>query len=249
MTDAGTVFLHGGGATQPEIIRAFVQTAGGPEKPIVVLAQTSEDPVQKGNVSAAWLRENGAKVVNAPGGFRPDAASTELLTALLARAAGVWIPGGDQTRWMLAFRNTPILDAIRAVRERGGAVGGTSAGASLMGQVMPTGEGDRTRMTVRSVETAPGIGLLNKTIVDSHFFARERVQRLINMVLSQPGFTGIGIDERAWVTVSRNHLTVHSGQAMLVRSAGSTAQDPEKRIAAKDVRLQILLPGQSASLK
>ena len=61
-----TVILHGGGTTAPETTKRLIECAGGPMARIVVLAHTGEDVAGKAKRSADWLRENGAKDVQAP---------------------------------------------------------------------------------------------------------------------------------------------------------------------------------------
>ena len=96
-------------------------------------------------------------------------------------------------------------------------VGGTSAGAALMGSLMPTGKGDAKKMRRGGVEVKPGLGALANTVVDTHFFVRERTQRLLNILYSQPkGFVGIGVDEDAWAEVEGKRLQVRAGQVLLV---------------------------------
>ncbi|WP_395094212.1 cyanophycinase [Armatimonas sp.] len=201
-----TVILHGGGTTAPETTRRLIECAGGPTARIVVLAHTGEDVVGKAKRSADWLRENGAKDVQAPVGV------SEALSAL-EKAAGVWIPGGDQNILVATFAGTDLAMRLRDKK----AVGGTSAGAALMSSLMPTGEGDSKTMRKGSVAVKLGLGALPNTIIDTHFFVRQRTQRLLNMVFSQPvGSIGIGVDENAWCEIEGKLLRVRSGQVLLL---------------------------------
>ena len=249
------MILHGGGSTAPEATQAFIKAAGGPEAPILVLPQVTEGYIEKAKVSSDWLRENGAKNVNASLVNAPDDPLLPGLVVTLRAMAesgggGVWIPGGDQTRFMKIFAGTPVPPAIQKLLIRGGAVGGSSAGTALAGEWMPTGEGDKTSLKQDSVETMPGLNLLPGVIVDTHFLVRERTQRLLNMVVSRPERTGIGVDERAWIRVEgkANRVTVEAGQVVIIRCVGPTRRDREGQLSAKEVRLRVLLPGESVSL-
>lgn len=207
-----TVILHGGGTTAAETTKRVIALAGGPEAKLVVLAHTGEDVAGKGKRSADWLRENGAKNVLAPVSVR------EALAAL-DDATGVWIPGGDQNVLMATFAGTDLAARLRGKK----VIGGTSAGASLMGSLMPTGKGDAVQMRKGSVEVKPALGALVNTLVDTHFFVRQRTQRLLNMIYSQPvGFTGIGVDENAWCELSEGKLLVRSGQVLLMKHERDT---------------------------
>jgi cyanophycinase len=247
----GFLIIHGGGSTAPGPTRALITRAGGPDKLIVVLAQTAEDAAAKSKGSVEWLTQNGAKNVAAPLVVkRNDVPGMMEALALLQKANGVWIPGGNQNRFMELFARTPVPAAIRAVYEKGGAVGGTSAGASLIGDWMPTGAGDLEKLIFDSAETAPGLGLLSRVVIDSHFLVRQRPQRLLDMVLSHPERTGLGVDEKGWVEIDggAGKLIVREGQAVLVRAFSPVRRDALGRLGAADIRLRILLPGEVIAL-
>ncbi len=245
------LIIHGGGATAPEASRTFIARAGEPDAPILVLAQTAEDAPAKAAQSTSFLRENGARNVIAP-----DSIASVLKA--LETARGVWIPGGDQNRLMARVGTPAVLAAVRdVVLRRSATAGGSSAGASLMGECMPTSDGDRTVMTRGAVAFAPGLGLLNGVLVDSHFLKRERMQRLVNMVLSNPERIkiGIGIDENAWVETDAgcDTLTVRGDkQVVIVRSVATSATSATKigrngALGARNIRLSILLPGNTSA--
>ena len=251
----GTLILHGGGPTAPEATQAFIKAAGGPESPILVLPQVTEGFVEKAKTSSDWLRQNGARNVNASLVNAPsDPLLRDLLAALSAMtqkgAGGVWIPGGDQTRFMKVFAGTAVPEGIKDVVKSGGAMGGSSAGTALAGEWMPTGEGDKTLLKQDSVETTPGLNLLPGVIVDTHFLVRERTQRLLNMIISRPERAGVGVDEKGWIRVDgrSNRVTVEAGQAVMIRCIGPTMRDSAGQLSARDVRLRVLRSGEAVSL-
>ena len=231
-----TVILHGGGTTAAETTKRLIELSGGPQARIVVLAHTGEDVAGKAKRSADWLRENGAKDVLAP-------VSVSEALAALEKATGVWIPGGDQNVLMATFAGTELAMRLRDKK----AVGGTSAGAALMSSLMPTGEGDSKTMRKGSIEVKPGLGALPYAIVDTHFFVRQRTQRLINMVLSSPySVLGIGVDENAWCEVSpEGVLFVRAGQVALIEAQRIPPNAP---LLAGNVKIKILGLGQLQNL-
>ena len=144
MTPQGTVLLAGGGATLPETVRAFIRFAGGLDARIVILAHTQSDIREAGERSVSFFEQQGARNVVAP-----DSVQEETLASYIHTASGVWIPGGDQNRLMrLLVHSSAFRQAMQGVLRRGGVVGGTSAGASLMGTWMPTGERNADRKSV-----------------------------------------------------------------------------------------------------
>lgn len=130
-------------------------------------------------------RWESVEVVHVPAS---DSQDIDAWVARLERATAVWMAGGDQNRLSQRIRGTPVADALRRVLERGGVVAGTSAGAAICSETMISGG-------TRDPEFQLGFGWLNGTMVDQHFLAKRRRERLSKAVCLQPGRTGIGIDE------------------------------------------------------
>ncbi len=240
----GAVILAGGGGTPPEVPQTILRLAGGANARVVILAHVQQDVARGGRRSAEFFEENGAQNVIAP-----DTLDADELTAIVQAARAVWIPGGDQNRFMERFgQATELLRAIREVAARGGVVGGTSAGASLMGARMPTGdhspEGD---LKVGASPTAPAIGVLANALVDQHFLKRQRLPRLLCALLEHPSLVGIGVDEDAWALVQGGKLTVHRAQVVVARVRGKPRQ-VDQLLGSRAIQLQVLLPGEQVAL-
>ena len=240
----GTLLLAGGGKLPPALAAAFIAAAGGAEARIVLLAHCSDEPEQTALRAADFFRESGARNI----ATLTDADSASVLLAF-AEARGVWITGGDQNRFTARFpSDTGVPDALRAVYGRGGVVGGTSAGASLIGERMPTGEETEAQGVRRGAcPNAPALNLLPHAIVDQHFLIRHRLQRLLTAVLDNPGLFGIGIEEEAWATIQDGVLTVGGGQVVLLTVPGAISTQ-DRTLGADDVRLRLLLSGATAML-
>ncbi|NIR40627.1 MAG: cyanophycinase, partial [Actinobacteria bacterium] len=56
-------------------------------------------------------------------------------------------------------------------------------------------------ITADNVVLWPGLGLFPGVIVDQHFVARRRHNRLISVVLEHPELVGVGVDEATAVWV------------------------------------------------
>ena len=255
----GYLIVHGGGTTGKDATGTFLKCAGSLSAPIVVLGQVSETPIEKGQISADWLKTNGATNVYVCRITETDKSSLpELLTKLQA-SRGYWIPGGDQNRFMRIFAGTPVISLLRKIVAQGGVGGGSSAGASLCGEWMPTGysgirvteDEDRTKLVQDSVGSAPGIGVLPGFLVDTHFLARERTQRSLDMILSHPQFVALGVEQDAWFSVDHacERLTVGAGQVVTIRAAAPIRKDFQKRLGCSDIRMRVLMAGQSISLQ
>jgi cyanophycinase len=211
---------------------------------ILILAHTQSDIREAGERSVSFFEQQGARNVVAP-----NSVQEETLASHLHEASGVWIPGGDQNRLIrLLGHSSAFLQAMQEVLQRGGVVGGTSAGASLMGTWMPTGERNASDAVQRgAVSLASGLNLLPNTIVDQHFIRRNRWARLLCAVLEHPACTGIGLDEGAWAVVQANRLRVHRGQVVIVRAV-TAPRERDKQLGCRDLRMSLLLEGDTLLL-
>ncbi|MCS6918505.1 MAG: cyanophycinase [Fimbriimonadales bacterium] len=240
----GAIILAGGGGTPDEVPQTILRLAGGANARVVILAHTQEDVGRGARRSAEFFAENGAQNVLAP-----DTKDPEELAGLLREARAVWIPGGDQNRFMERLGGSEaFLKAMREVVARGGVAGGTSAGASLMGARMPTGDhspnGD---LKTGASPLAPALGLLPNAIVDQHFLKRQRLPRLLCAVLENPQLIGVGVDEDAWAIVQGKRLTVNRAQVLLVRARAKT-QQRDGLLGNRHVQIQLLLPKEQVEL-
>lgn len=236
----GSFLLAGGGATTPAMVRMLAALAGGV---IVVLPHTQADVERAGQQSVELLQRDGLAQVRCVSTTTP-----EQIVEALGAARGVWIPGGDQNRFMQRIGAHPrVRQALREVLLRGGVVGGTSAGASLMGVRMPAGEEQEGALRPGVVATTRGLGLLPRAIVDQHLLVRRRLQRLVAAVLQHPELVGIGLDEDAWAVVTRGRLVVYGGQVAVVRVT-APPRLREGVFVVDDLRLRLLAAGDEQSL-
>lgn len=129
----------------------------------------------------------------------------------LDRAEMIWMAGGDQNDYTTFWKGTAVETALRAAYARGAVLGGTSAGAMVLGEYIY----DPSVTAVISTEAVANpyrssitistdflrIPTLYDTLVDAHFANRDRMGRLLTFMarLRQDArtslVTGIGIDE------------------------------------------------------
>ncbi len=241
----GALVIVGGGPQPDALVREFVSLAGGPGRArIVVFAMASSEGETGGEEKAVQLREFGAQARNL--WIDRAQAMTDSVARLLDDATGIWFGGGDQVRLADVLRGTPTERAIHARFAAGAAVGGTSAGAAVLSQVMITGDerrpgGARPDSTLAwgtlerdNVVTQEGFGLLPDAIVDQHFLRRRRYGRLLALVLERAPHLGVGIDEST-------ALIVQPDGRWLVRGASSVVIF-DARVATRDAT-GVLLQG------
>ena len=126
----------------------------------------------------------------------------EFLEAM-KNATGVWFHGGRQGKIVDAFENTKIHEMMYDVLNRGGVIGGSSAGASIQAEYLvrgsPGGGGNMFEGYERGFNFLPGVA------VDQHFAKRKRFEVMTQLMKTYPQFLGIGIDESTAIIV-RGHI-------------------------------------------
>jgi cyanophycinase len=231
----GTLVICGGGET-PETVRdRFVELAGGPQAAIVVIptAHQVADTADAGSFLEPWKGKGAASVRLFHTRSRDLANDTEFVRPL-TEATGVWFGGGRQNYLTDAYLGTEVERQLMALLERGGVIGGTSAGAAVMTRVMIT----RGRTTA---EVGQGFDFFPGAVVDQHFLKRSRLSRLLSVLTDHPELIGLGIDEGTALVVSvRSRLLNVIGDSYVVACVRGPVGQP--------ARLEILKPGDQASL-
>ena len=132
----GTVVVVGGGGMGPEIYKAFIDAAGGPNALIVDVPTAGGDTIYP----ADWRGANGFKAAGAKNVVvlhsnpdRKDLANSDSFTTILKRAGGIWFEGGRQFHLVDSYGGTKTETEVMNVLARGGVDGGSSAGASIHG--------------------------------------------------------------------------------------------------------------------
>lgn len=249
----GHLVLIGGGDKPPEVMRKFIELAGGKDAPIVAIPTASSEPDAAEYYEKLFRVEYGCpNAVSLDIRKKADAGRADW-AALARKAKGIFFGGGDQVRITNALLGTPVGDAIAAAFAEGAVVGGTSAGTACQSEVMITGEGDFSLVATRSVETWRGLGFLpGNVVVDQHFLKRQRENRLLSVVLENPALLGVGVDEAtaAWFrpdgtfeVLGRSAVMVLDAKGAAVHSqARDTGQDS---LGVHGLTLHLLLPGDS----
>ena len=252
----GHLVLIGGGEKPADAMRKFIELAGGTDAPIVMIptASTDDDAAvfYEKLFRETWGCRNAVSldIRKRADAFRPDYA----LAA--AKAKGIFFGGGDQVLITNALLGTPVGEAIAASFARGAVVGGTSAGTACQSRKMITGEGDFTVLRSRVVEVKEGLGLLPAdVVVDQHFVVRKRLNRLLSVVLENPGLLGVGVDEgtAAWVRPDGTMQVLGKSCVVVVDPAGAEVTvrpsgTGEDALGVHGMRLHVLLPGERYDL-
>jgi cyanophycinase len=231
----GHLIIAGGGPLPPEVAGRALILAGGKGAHVLIIPQASGRP-NAGALSLAMWQKAGARQVSILDLKDRDAALSAVKGADL-----IWMPGGNQARLMRALQERGLADAIRERFRHGATVGGTSAGAAVMSQIMLMGI--RPVGGVAAAVEVSGLGLWPDVIVDQHYLRRHRYPRLLNAVLHHPDKPGIGIDESTAVVVQGRRFEVIGTSRVMVLDARHAGQAPQGHLTNGKVAVFTLKSG------
>ena len=243
-----------------EILQRFVALAGDGGARIAIVPTASEEAEAAGERYVGVFRELGAAEADwVRVGERSDANSEEALR-LLGEATGIFITGGDQARLVALLAGTLAMEAIRQRNADGVVVAGTSAGASIVGAHLMSGDNplphNSNEAAARKgmVELVAGFGLLQDVIVDQHFSQRGRMGRLMTAYAANPGLLGVGLDEDTAVLITQDGTLEVLGSSMvtIVDGRNATSDYYEREVGevltVVDSHLFVLGPGRRFDL-
>lgn len=209
-----------GGAEDKEgdckILREFVRCAGGTQSTIAVLTAATSDPRRAGEDYIRVFERLGVEDVRVLNTIhREDADAPESLH-ILEKATGAFFTGGDQAQIIECIKGTQLDTLLHQRHREGMVIGGTSAGAAIMPDVMIMEGDSETNPRMDAVKMGVGMGFLHSVVIDQHFAQRGRLGRLIAALLQQPAILGFGIDEDTAIIVDGDELTVVGRGAVTV---------------------------------
>lgn len=209
-----------GGAEDREgdctILREFVRRAGGVNARIVVMTVATELPREVGDDYTRIFERLGAEDIRIVDTVERDDASSATYLEAIEKATGVFFTGGNQARITSVLKGTEIDKLLHKRLSEGIVIGGTSAGAAMMPDVMIVQGESETNPRLEIVEMEPGMAFLPDVVIDQHFLQRGRIGRLLAAVTHQPVVLGIGIDENTAIAVSNNQFEVIGEGAVTV---------------------------------
>lgn len=202
----GALVIVGGGGFPDDIRDRFLQLAHGKEGRLVVIPTASEKADRTGvSPSLEYWKKQGLASVTQLHTMDRKKANERSFVKPLTEATAAWLDGGDQTRLFDAYHKTAVETELWNLLSRGGVIGGTSAGASIMSKIMITGGNPNATF-------AEGFGFLPNVVIDQHFQNRKRQNRLLGVLKKNPRCLGLGIDEATAIVVHGQTFTV-LGQA------------------------------------
>lgn len=230
----GALVIVGGAMKSADIINRFIKLAGGINQPIVVIPTAGgKENYSENSGFAGVLKKRGATNVTVLHTYSKKIADSDTFVKPLIDAKGVWFGGGRQWRLVDSYKNTLTETLIGKVLERGGVVGGSSAGATIQGSFLA--RGDTKNNQIMMGDHQDGFSFLKNVAIDQHVLARNRQFDMFEILEQHPKLLGLGIDENTAIVVKGNTFEVIGDNYVLVydgkfwsREGSSLKNLPEK---------------------
>ena len=203
----GSLVIVGGAMRDPGIMQRFLDLAGGPAAPIVVIptAGGADEYDQFYQGLNAWRDQGATNLTVLHTKDRSQAESDEFVR-VIREASGVWFPGGRQWHLADSYLDTPTERELHNLLDRGGVIGGSSAGATIQGSYLV--RGDTRGNELMMGDHVEGFGFLTNSAIDQHLLKRNRQFDLVEVIQAHPELLGIGIDENTAIVVTGNSFEV-----------------------------------------
>jgi cyanophycinase len=204
----GSLVIVGGAMQDPAIVQRFIELAGGTEAPIVIIptAGEADDEYHQFWSGLKQWRDNGARHLTVLHTRDRKVANSEAFVKPIREARGVFFAGGRQWRLADSYLDTLTHKELAALLARGGVVGGSSAGASILSSFMVRGD---TKSNEKMIgDHTVGLGFLKNAAIDQHLLRRNRQFDMLEVIDKHPALLGIGIDEDTAIVVSGDQFDV-----------------------------------------
>ncbi|SNR97257.1 cyanophycinase [Anaerovirgula multivorans] len=252
------LIIIGGGEDKradKKILKEVVYLSGKDRANMLVVTTATSYPLEVGEEYRRIFYDLGVNRVDTINIASRKEANQKQIIRSLKDIDCVFFVGGDQLRISSILGGTEFHHYIQDKLEEGLIIAGTSAGASMMSEVMVV-EGDEEDAPRKcTVKMAPGMGFLKGVIIDQHFNQRGRIGRLLGAVAQNPYTLGIGIDEDTAIIVNKENQirVIGSGVITIVdgKNIGFTnisEQYPDEPLAITNVNVHILPTGYKFNL-
>lgn len=212
----GKLIIVGGGDILDTMYNLFAREIGGKDQSIVYIPTATDDEpwIQAGEHLVKFTSRAFTNLTTVHTRDKQKA-NDPVFIDRIRKAKGVFIGGGDQANIANAFLGTAVHQELIALLNRGGIIMGTSAGATIMGEVMITGWEQRKAPNVLHTYP-PGLAFMKNTSIDQHVLVRNRQFDLVPLLESNSKLLGMAIDEATAAYVQRDSIQVIGRSYMMI---------------------------------
>lgn len=248
----GTLMVIGGSAGD-KLLHQFYELAGGDSAKIVIIPTAyGEEYLQKdstiikiklrfqklGFKNFSILHTSDTAEANKPSFCQP-----------IKEADAIYFLGGRQWRIADGFLNTLAHKEMFNLLNRGGIIGGSSAGATIQGSFLVRGDTKNNQIMMGDHEQ--GLSFISNIAIDQHSLARNRHFDMFDILKNKPELLGISIDENTAILVKGNEFEVIGESFVLVYDGSFWSREGSnlKKIPPKEQLFYFLRKGDKYNLK
>lgn len=242
-----------GGVQTKSIQKTFVELAGGDKAKIIIIPNAGSEPKRSSESQQRDYLDLGAQADYLL--FTKETADNEENLKKMEWANAVFFLGGDQSYLTRDMLGTKLLEKVFEIYNEGGVVGGSSAGAAVMSEIMITGNelintdsvNSFISITKGNIETKKGFGFIKNAIIDQHFIKRKRYNRLLTLMCEHKDLLGIAIDESTAIVVNPDNTFNVIGRNQVIvfdpTESKNIRADKANNLGITDMKLHILING------
>jgi cyanophycinase len=237
------------------ILQRFVDELPS-RRTVVVIPTASEEPDEAAQDYIDVFTSLGIENVEVLNIQDREQANSDESLAIIDRADGVMFTGGDQLRLTALLGGTAVLKRLseRYLHEPI-VIAGTSAGAAAMSTPMIYQGRNDAGFLKDEIHITTGLQLLRDVAIDTHFIKRGRIVRMAQIIATNPGCIGLGLEEDTAVLVTKGRELEVIGNGIVVlldghECTGNTIYEiqPGEVFSVRDLRLHLLAKGQRYTL-
>lgn len=214
--EKGHLIIAGGALQDTSVFSKFIALAGGKDGHIVVIPTAGGYEVnaeRRDRIITQW-QSRGAGKVSVLHTNAKEEADKNSFASVIDDAQGVWFTGGRQWRLVDAYAETLVEQKLFELLDRGGVIGGSSAGATIQGSYLA--RGDTRSNTVMMGDHEVGMGFIKNIAIDQHTLARNRHFDMFEIIEKRPELLGIAIDENTAIHVTGDSFEVLGQSYVLI---------------------------------
>lgn len=249
----GKLFIIGGGSRPDFLVDRMIKEAGLKSgETVAIFPHASEEQDSSFYYAKQQFEKRNLKALDCA--FKKDEKLPPSKLDSLKTAKLIYIGGGDQVTFMEIINSNPeVKNLLKSAYQNGKMIAGTSAGAAVMSEVMITGnqlkykdyENTFDNIEIKNVETKQGLGFIKTAVIDQHFVVRSRYNRLLSLIIENPTYKGIGIDEGTAILVKNGSAeVVGRAQVIVFKNPKQSKKLNGDKLGAQGITLDIYLNGE-----
>lgn len=235
-----------------EILDAFLKLIHKKEPTIEVVTTATSEPDETLNDYKTCFKKLGVKNIGHIHHRIRKEILSDGMTDRLKAADAVFFTGGDQLLLTSIYGGTLFLKELKEkyIYSRF-LVAGTSAGAMALSTPMIYAGNKNVQQIVGEIKVTTGLEFLKDVCIDTHFVHRSRFVRMAQVIATNPGCIGIGIEENTAVVVSGGNRAEVIGEGVVAVMDGMEIGetniheiDEECKVSIRNMRISFLGRGE-----